>query len=288
MRDIFAQNLPDMLKALNLFPIGVMPKDQETTNQLLLQMLIMQKIGIAANNVGIDWTPYEVWVEQGATPTMLVPVQRGDLVVARVMNHDEDNSSVVYLEQNSTVTPSDNIGLEFPVTTIVLGVNDTFDMNEGGPNFAVVMTAGTYATGAAFAAQLTLDINAAGLANVYLVRWDDAAKLFQITTTNVGAIQFWVTPATGPNTAISVARLAMGWLADAVSVLNAGTWGAWSDTEHTNTITPGDRFLHGHPIAGGEETVVVLTDSLYGVQKATSLLRAKMSVMLNRIVTRNR
>lgn len=63
---------------------------------------------------------------------------------------------------------------------VVVGFNDVFDFYEGGLPKLAVLAAGNYPTGAAYAAMLTSAMNAAAIANTYLVSYAPATGLFTV------------------------------------------------------------------------------------------------------------
>ncbi|KPK66721.1 MAG: hypothetical protein AMS21_00785 [Gemmatimonas sp. SG8_38_2] len=293
MRPLLAKNIAQVLGALNMEAFPGIPNTVEATNQILLHSLILQKILIAASDVGIDWDAYEVWIEPGQRPTLITQVQPGDIVVVKLVNNDSDNAGTVYYEQNVGVRPGTNLGLEFPPTTIAAPAN-LFDFNEAGPNFAAVVAPGIYATGAALAAALQAAIAAVAPANTYAVTSLDGARLFQIQATNAVPIPFNIVPATGPNRPVALGGTGLsmapqiGWITD--DAVGAAPWMAVSDSPVVNAVPTGGVIRNGYPLFAGETNgeIVVLESNLYGILDPSHTLRVPVSVRHSRIVTRNR
>ncbi len=81
--------------------------------------------------------------------------------------------------------------------TVVAGFNDKLDFDEGGANRIATLTAGNYATGALFAAQVTTAMNAAAVDNTYLVTYSTTTHKFTIArATGATAVSLeWATGA---------------------------------------------------------------------------------------------
>ena len=130
MKPVLATSMDQMISALGMELIPNVPGDPVTMNRLLLKNIEMQKLMIAALDVGIDWDTYQIWVEPGELRTKIVPVQNGDVVVVKVINWDQDNAEPIYYGQNPLVLPPTNEGLLFPQTSIQAPAI-FFDFNEG-------------------------------------------------------------------------------------------------------------------------------------------------------------
>jgi hypothetical protein len=284
MKPVLANSLGQMMAALGMRKVPNVPGDLAAANQIALQNLILQKIMIAALDVGIDWDTYEMWVEPGLTPTKLCNVNDGDIVVIKMINHDVDYAETVFYDQSPGVRPSPNLSSGFPITQIAAGTN-FWDFNEGGPNFAATITAATYSTGVAMANAIQAAMNAAVPFNTYAVRWIDASNVFEIEATNAGAIPFWIVPATGPNSANSIGPQ-IGWTQDDNNVIPPAT--ARSNTAIYFAAKVGDEQAVGHPLLAGDQDVVVLESSLYGILDPNYGRRVPLSIRRSRIVARNR
>jgi hypothetical protein len=239
---------------------------------------------LAALDVGIDWDTYEVWVEPGSRSTQLVEVQPGDIIVVKVINHDVDYAETVFYDQNINVKPTTGIGNGFPRTQVVTGTNDAWDFNEAGPNFPVVIPPAVYTTGFDLANAMQAGMNAAGAANTYLVQWIEVQNLFEISATNAGAIPFNVVPATGPNNLTSLGP-SIGWTIDVAAIPPAT---ARANSSVYYSLKTGEEQKYGHPLLAGDQDVVVLESTLYGILDPNYTRRVPLSIRRSRIVTRNR
>jgi hypothetical protein len=276
--------MDQMISALGMELIPNVPGDPVTMNRLLLKNIEMQKLMIAALDVGIDWDTYQIWVEPGELRTKIVPVQNGDVVVVKVINWDQDNAEPIYYGQNPLVLPPTNEGLLFPQTSIQAPAI-FFDFNEAGPNFAGVITVGVYTTGPALAAQIQAAMAAFVTVNTYQVRWLDGPKLFEIEATNAGAVPFNITPFSGPNAANSIGPQ-IGWTIDTAGV---GTpLRARSNSVLVANVKREDHILTGHPLLAGDTDTLVLEQDLWAVLRRTYAYRVPLSIRRSRIVTRNR
>lgn len=281
------RNMAEALAAFNMALVEDIQDDRKTTNRLLLQQLLMQKMLVAATDVGIDWDTYEVWVEPGSYATKITPVIPGEIVVVKLLNLDFDNAGTVYYGYDRSVKPVTRTGWGFKPFTVVTGTNDAWDFNEGGGNLAATIAPGPYTTGAAAADAIQTAVLAAGGTNVYTFIWNDALKKFQQRAVGPTPAPFTATPATGPNAATSV-KNDINWTADVAAT--AYPWIATANGIVVSTGITGEvesHILTGFPLVAGEPPAnLVASRDVYGILDSTHPFRVPICVRRSYIVKR--
>jgi hypothetical protein len=275
---------------MNIQLVPGVPGDQKTANQLLLKNAEMLKMVIASLDVGIDWDTYEKWILPGTTPTLIAPIQPGDVIVVKMTNYDVDNAVVVFYAQDRAVKPSNLDGLQFPQTVITPGANDALPFDEGGGPLTGILAPGTYTDWATLATAAAAAYTAAGNPLItYNVVGNDSTKRFTISSDKaVAGSAFNLRWGTGVATN---AAAELGFAA--TDVLDPNPVGPANPTSFTGNpvvfqIAGDDELLVGYPLFAGDTETVVCEEDLYGILEVTATLPVPVTVRRSRIVVRNR
>jgi len=133
--DRFLQSL-----GLPAFDVDITP---EAIGKLLAAILYNQRLLTASADIGQDWDTNEVWVKPGENVhTRIVPVEKGEIICAKIINRDVYNANAVYLAQIQRASVTTYRGLDHTVQVPTGGW--LLDFNEGGPNLAAAIPAGEY------------------------------------------------------------------------------------------------------------------------------------------------